>query len=61
MNMGTLIAGRQHLRDVQAGKASGEEAEEDGVGEAALQVGVARAQDNQQESESRIRVVAMQV
>ena len=46
--MATLVAGRQHLRDVQAGEAPGEEAQEDGLGEAAVQVCVARAQDNQQ-------------
>ena len=48
MNMGILIAGRQHLGDVQAGEAAGEEAEEDGVRQAALQVGAARPQDHQQ-------------
>ena len=46
--MSTLVAGRQRLWDVQVGEAAGEEAEEDGVGEAAVQVGVASAQDDQQ-------------
>ena len=50
--MGTLIAGGQHLRDVQAGEAAGEEAEEDGVREATLQVGAARAKNNQQGTKS---------
>ena len=57
MNTGTLIAGGQHLRHVQAGEAAGEEAEEDGVREAALQVGAARPQDHQQGT----RVVRLRV
>ena len=50
--MEILIAGRQHLGDVQAGEAAGEEAEEDGVREAALQVGAARPQDHKQGTKS---------